>query len=116
MPRSARSGARTSWLVGLVLGALGAFALLEFPLAGAALTAVTLVLVARAGRAVAGVGGLLVGLGGMWLALFGRVALTCTEASSCFAPGIGSAVTISAAVLAVGAALSIVTAVRAREG
>ena len=118
MKPATRSDARTSWLAGLVLGALGAFLLLEFPVAGAALTAVTLVLIARAGRAAAGIGGLLVGLGGMWLVLFGRVALTCTstaDGSGCFAPDIAYAVAISAGILAVGGALSVITAIRARE-
>ncbi len=91
--------------------------MLEFPIVGAAITAVAIVVIKRAGRAIAGIGGLLVGVGGLWLALFGRVALTCGTGiqTTCFAPDIGAAVVTSAAIGGLGVAVSIFAALRARR-
>lgn len=105
----------TSWLTGLTLGAGGGFLALEFPIVGLAITVATIVLIWRSGSALAGTGGLLVGLGGMWFALFGRVALTCTEASGCEAPGIAIPVLIGAGLLAIGLVLSITSVARDRR-
>jgi hypothetical protein len=110
-----RSGSMTSWLTGLTLGAGGGFLALEFPIVGLAITVATIVLIWRSGSALAGTGGLLVGLGGMWFALFGRVALTCTEASGCEAPGIAIPVLIGAGLLAIGLVLSITSVARDRR-
>ena len=114
-----RSGDRPSWLAGLTLGAVSGFLLLEFPILGVAIFAAAAILIRRVGGMVAGTGGLLVGLGGMWLALFGRVKLTCTEdatsGSSCIAPSIDTYLVISLVILAVGAAISIVVFARSRR-
>ncbi|MBI3746537.1 MAG: hypothetical protein HY264_08480 [Chloroflexi bacterium] len=112
---SKKAGDRQSWLTGLGLAVPGAFLMLEFPLFGLALLVAVIALVSMAGRAIAGVGGLFVGIGGTWVALFGRVALECRADSGCTAPGIGSAVATSAGVLAIGALISIVAVVRARR-
>jgi hypothetical protein len=112
----AHSGPRESWVAGLVLGAIGGPLTLEFPFLGLAICVATAAIIWLRGRAGAGIGGLLVGAGGMWLALFGRVALNCRMETGCTAPDIGSAVAASAAILAAGLGLSIVAAIRARRG
>jgi len=48
--------------------------------------------------------------------LFGRVAIDCHEDTGCTAPGIGTAVAISAAILAVGVGLSLIAVLRSRHG
>ena len=111
-----RSGAQESWFAGLALGAGGGFLALEFPLLGLAILIATALIVWRRGRLGAGVGGLLVGAGGMWLALFGRVAIDCRVDAGCTAPDIGAAVATSVGVLAIGLGLSMLAAVRARRG
>ena len=63
----ARSDRRTSWLSGLLLGALAGFLLLEFPLFGLLLGVVGGILVSIAGQRSAGIAGLLVGIGGLWV-------------------------------------------------
>ncbi len=110
-----RSGSWESWLAGLILGAGGGFLMLEFPLLGIAICIAAAVGIARKGRAIAGAGGLLAGVGGMWVALFGRVAIGCTTDSGCTAPDIGSAVVVSAGILAIGALISILVALGPRR-
>ena len=112
-PVKSRSGPRESLLAGLALGAIAGFLMLEFPLLGLAICLGATLAIWRKGQAIAGLGGLFVGIGGMWAALFGRVALDCRSDSGCAAPDIGAAVATSAIVLAVGALLSSLAAVRA---
>jgi len=101
-----RAGARQNWLVGLGLGVPAGFLLLEFPTAGLAIFAAAGAVVIMKGRAVAGIGGLLVGIGGTWFALFARIKLTCTwdpaTGMGCVAAGIDGYLAISVAILAVG--------------
>lgn len=111
----ARSSSWESWVAGLILGAGGGFLVLEFPLLGIAICIASVVVIARRGRVVAGAAGLFVGVGAVWVALFGRVAIDCNADSGCTAPGIGTAVAVSALILAVGALISIIAAVRARR-
>ena len=115
-PEKARSGPRQSWLAGLALGAIGGFLTLEFPVLGLAICLATAVVIWRTGRAMAGTGGLFVGIGGMWLLLFGRVALDCRVASGCTAPDIGTTVATSGGVLAIGLVVSAIVAVQSRRG
>lgn len=93
--------------------------MLEFPLVGMALLLATTVLVARTGQAAAGVAGLVVGLGGTWTLVFGRVALTCgptmPDGGGCEAPSIGGAVLASLLILAAGGIASALIAVRGRR-
>jgi hypothetical protein len=97
---------RESWLVSLGLGVPAGFLLLEFPTAGLAIFAAAGVVVIRKGQAIAGIGGLLVGIGGTWFALFARIKLTCTwdpaTGMGCVATGIDGYLAISAAIVAVG--------------
>jgi hypothetical protein len=101
-----RAGVRQSWLVSLGLGFPAGFLLLEFPTAGLAIFVAAGVVVIRKGRAIAGIGGLLVGIGGTWFALFARIKLTCTwdpaTGMGCVASGIDGYLAISVAILAVG--------------
>ena len=118
MSEPGRSSPGTSWLAGLVLGVMDGVLLLEFPIAGIGIALATIGVIGWKGRLVAGLGGALTGVGATWLVLFGRVALTCgadVGDAGCFAPGIGSAVTASAGVLAVGLAISAFAAVRSRR-
>ena len=57
------------------------------------------------------IGGVLIGLGGAWLALLGRVALTCTV--DCVAPDLGPWLGISGVLAGLGALVTI-RALRAR--
>jgi hypothetical protein len=110
-----RAHARSSWFVGLVLGTAAGFLLVEFPTAGLVIVVGSLVIVARAGRALPGLGGLLIGIGAVWIALFGRIKLTCTAETGCFAPSIETYVAASIALFATGLALSGVALARARR-
>jgi hypothetical protein len=101
-----RAGARQSWLVGLGLGVPAGFLLLAFPIAGLAIFAAAGAVVIIKGRGIAGIGGLLIGIGATWVALFARIKLTCTwdpaTGSGCLAPTIDGYLAISVAILAVG--------------
>lgn len=111
-----RAGRRQSWLVGAALAVPASVLLLEFPIFGLVLLVVVAGLIARTGHAAAGVAGLVVGLGGTWFLLFGRVALACGEPTTnggCEAPSIGAAVLASLAILAAGGVASALIAVRA---
>jgi hypothetical protein len=110
-----RAHARSSWLAGLVLGAGGGFLLVEFPTAGLVIVVGALVIVARAGRALPGLGGLLIGIGAVWIALFGRIKLTCTAETGCFAPSIDTYVAASIALFVTGLTLSGLALARARR-
>ena len=110
-----RAGARSSWITGLVFGALGGFALFVFPVLGLAVLGGGGLLIVVKGRVLAGGAGAIVGLGGLWLALFGRVRLTCQSAEGCFSPGLDGPLSVSAVALAVGIVLTLVGA-RNRAG
>jgi hypothetical protein len=112
-----RAGPRQSWLVGLGLGVPTGFLLLEFPIAGVLIFAAAGTVLAIKGQAMAGIGGLLVGVGLTWIVAFGRVKLTC-HPDSCTAPTIDAYLAVSFAILAFGtvaSAVSAVSAVRARR-
>jgi hypothetical protein len=69
------------------------------------------------GPRVMAIGGLLTGLGAIWLVLLGRVALECQApagAIGCSAPGIEQWLAVGAGMLAIGVALTVVAGVRAR--
>ena len=110
-----RSTARTSWFAGFVIGILGGFVLLELPPLGLAIVAAAAVLSRKAGQAIAGASGLLVGLGLMWGATLGRVKLTCTNDVGCTAPSIDAYLTVAIVLLALGAAMSTIAFGRARR-
>ena len=114
-----RAGARQSWLVGLGLGVPAGFLLLEFPTAGLAIFAAAGAVLTIKGRASAGIGGLLVGTGGTWLALFARIKLTCpwdpATGTGCVATGIDAYLAVSLAIMAVGLGTSWFASLRTRS-
>ena len=111
------SRARRGWLSGLAVGVTAGFATLEIPSLGWLLVVAFAVPAAISGPRLAAIGGLVVGLGGVWLALLGRVALTCTATGDelgCHAPGIEPWLAVSGAMLATGLLLTTLAAIRSR--
>ena len=106
---------RAAWLSGLILGALAGFALFVFPPIGIVVVVVAGALMRWAGRALLGVGGLLAGIGGMWVAVFGRVKLSCAAEAGCEAQSIDAVLVVAVAMLATGVAVLIVAERRARR-
>ena len=99
---------RSSWIAGAALGLLAGFLLLEGPLFGLIVLIAAAALVAVKGDRRSGFGGLLVGLGGIWTLLLGRVKLTCTASVGCLTPTIDTYLAIGIAILVLGSALSLV--------
>jgi len=84
---SRTSAIPSRWLGALVVGGIaGAGSLVGGPIAGILALVAAVLVVARPPRAPA-IGGLLIGIGGAWLLLFGRVAITCQM--DCVAPDLG---------------------------
>jgi hypothetical protein len=110
-----QSTARSSWFVGFVMGNLGGFLLLEGPTLGLAILAAMAVLVRLAGRAIAGAGGLLMGVGAIWIALLGRVKLSCTIDAGCEPGAIDGYLAVGAGFLALGIVASLVALARNRR-
>ena len=109
---------RAGWFPGLVVGVAAGFATLEFPTVGWLVVVVFAILAMIVGPRVAAIGGLLTGLGTIWLVLLGRVAITCQAPAGqigCSAPGIEQWLAVGGAMLAIGLALTIVATVRARS-
>ena len=82
---------RSGWFAGFVVGVAAGFATLEIPILGWLLVGLYAAGALVARRLLPGVGGLLTGVGVAWIALIGRVALTCRATGSelgCQAPGI----------------------------
>jgi hypothetical protein len=108
---------RAAWFPGLVVGVAAGFATLEFPTVGWLVVLVFAILALVAGPRLAAIGGLLTGLGGVWLVLLGRVALECRVPDGeigCQAPGIEPWLAAGGAMLAIGLVLTVVAAIRAR--
>jgi hypothetical protein len=107
---------RAGWLPGFVVGVTAGFATLEFPTLGWLLVVLFAIPATIVGPRAAAIGGLLTGLGAVWLVLLGRVAVTCQatgEEIGCYAPGIEQWLAVGAAMLAIGVALTITAGVRA---
>jgi len=73
--------ARGSWIAGLVVGAAGGFLALEFPTLGWLILVLFAAPAAIVGPRALAISGLLTGFGAIWLALLGRVAITCRAAN-----------------------------------
>jgi hypothetical protein len=76
-PRSAPAARRTAWLAGLALGVLDGFLGFEFPTLALVLVILAAVLLARQRPWRAGIGGLLIGAGSLWLVVLFRAVATC---------------------------------------
>jgi hypothetical protein len=108
---------RGGWFPGFVVGVAAGFATLELPNVGWLVVIAFAILALIVGPRVAAIGGLFTGLGGVWLALLGRVAVACQAPEGeigCSAPGIEPWLAVGGAMLALGLALTIVAAARAR--
>jgi hypothetical protein len=113
------SRARRGWLSGVAVGVTAGFATLEIPSFGWLLVVAFAVPATIAGPRLAAIGGLLAGIGGVWLALLGRVALKCTatgDEPGCHAPGIKSWLAVGGSMLAAGLLLTTLATVRSRRG
>lgn len=100
---------RRGWLAGLTVGAASGFLSLELPPAGWVIALGFLVGSLGSRERVAAIAGELVGFGGVWLALLGRVALQCRAPDGeigCQAPGIETWLAAGGLLLAVGLALT----------
>jgi hypothetical protein len=108
---------RAGWFPGFVVGVAAGFATLEFPPVGWLVVAAFTVLALLVGPRAAAIGGLLTGLGGVWLVLLGRVAITCRAPegeTGCSAPGIEQWLAVGGGMLALGLTLTVVAVIRAR--
>lgn len=109
---------RRGWLSGLTVGVAAGFGTLEIPSLGWLLIVAFAVPAAIVGPRLAASGGLLSGIGGIWIVLIGRVALTCTATGDelgCQAPGIESWLGAGAAMLTTGLVLTTLAAIRFRR-
>jgi hypothetical protein len=110
--------ARAGWIPGFVVGVAAGFATLEFPTLGWLLVIVFGILAAILGPRIAAIGGLLTGLGSIWLVLLGHVAISCQATGNelgCHAPDITPWLIAGGAMLAGGVALTLVAGGRARR-
>jgi hypothetical protein len=108
-----------AWTAGVLLGALDGFLLLEFPTLGLALLFVAALLAVRDRNRSAGIGGLLVGVGGCWTLLLARATLDCDAFNrvpnqGCTAIGVEPFLVASVLMLLVGIVLT-VAATRTRR-
>jgi hypothetical protein len=109
---------RRGWLSGLTVGAAAGFASLEIPPLGWLLILAFAIAAAVVGPRIASLGGLLVGVGGIWIVLLGRTALTCTAAGDelgCQAPDLEPWLMAGGAMLAIGLVLTAAAVVRSRR-
>jgi hypothetical protein len=104
-----RPSRRSAWIAGLVVGVTAGFLTLEFPTLGWLLVVAFLVGGFVWRRPAAATGGLLTGVGLAWVALLGRVALTCRATGvelGCQAPGIEDWLAVGVGLLGAGIAIS----------
>lgn len=104
---------RSAWLAGVVVGAAGGFAALEAPPVGYGVLLAFAVPAVIGRTRLAALGGLLLGFGGAWALLLGRVAVTCRP-PTCLSPDIESWVAVGAGIGAAGLALTAISVLRRR--
>jgi hypothetical protein len=93
------------WLIGLITGGVaGGGTLVAGPIA-AMLGGVAVLLAVVERPRVAAIGGVLLGMGGAWLALFGRVALTCR--ADCASPDLAPWLSLAAIFVGLGALVTV---------
>ncbi len=103
-----------AWLLGLFAGAVGGLVLISWGIGLPALGLVAFAVGAAAPPRPFGLGGALVGLGMIWLALFGRLAMTCHPDVGCSSPDLTPWLVAASVLLATGAVLSALLAARRR--
>lgn len=110
---------RTAWLLGLVLGALDGFLGFEFPSLALVLFLLGAILLARDASRAAGLGGLLLGPGGLWIAVLLRAQASCAAFNAspdqgCVMPDLTPYLTAAAVATLLGLGLTL-TGARARR-
>ena len=111
------SSRRRGWLSGLTVGVTAGFASLEVPPLGWLLVVAFAVPAAIGGSRIASIGGLLAGIGGVWITLIGRMALTCQATGDelgCHAPGLEPWLIAGVVMLSIGLILTVVATIRSR--
>lgn len=114
-----RSTIKTAVLAGVAVGAVGGVLLLEGLSPTLLLLAVYVVFARRAGQGLAGLGGILVGVGATWVVLLGWVKLSCDStapSATCEAPNIDAFLIIALALLVFGVGLWVLAVRRAQRG
>lgn len=102
--------------MGLIVGPLAAIALLVIPASGLVLSVVVALLLLKA-RGLPALAGMLCGTGASGLALLAQANARCaTSYAGCSAPNVDGPVVIAAALLTMGAALTLTLYVHARAG
>jgi hypothetical protein len=105
------AGLQRPWLAGFVVGITAGFAALEIPPVGWGLVVAFAAAALRSRARGPATGGLLTGLGGVWVVLLERVAVSCRASDGelgCQAPDLHPWLTVGLAMLVVGAVLSLV--------
>jgi hypothetical protein len=120
-PSSSGYPRRTAWLAGAMLGAIGGILLFVFPAAGVLMLAVALGLVLWQGPRLAGLAGIVSGIGLTWTVVFLRVKVECeafnaAPGQECVAPEVDQFLAGAAAVAVVGALLSVAAWAARRHG
>jgi hypothetical protein len=113
-----RSTRRSAWFSGLVVGVVAGFLTLELPTLGWLLVVAYAVGALVWRRLLSGVGGLLTGIGVIWVTLLGRVALTCQATGDelgCHAPDLGPWLLVGVTMLIAGLALTALDGWRSRR-
>ncbi len=101
-----------AWLLGLFAGALGGLIVISWGIGLPVLGVVAFAVGAAAPPRPVGLGGALVGLGAVWLALFGRLALTCRPDVGCYSPDLTPWLLGAALAAAAGGILTLAIALR----
>jgi hypothetical protein len=103
---------REAWLAGLVLGLLEGFLLFEFPTLALALVLATTILMTRPAAWSAGLGGLAVGVGGLWTVVLWQAQARCDAFNAvpdqgCEMPTVDGYLLVGLVVAAVGVVLTL---------
>src|SRR4051794_29140007 len=112
-----RSGMRTEWLAGLVIGVVAGVLTLIFATLGWAIVIIFGLLIVRAARRLPAFGGLFLGLGAAWDGLLIRAHLACqafdaVPGQECGQPDIRPWLVFGSAFLAAGILATVMAAVR----
>jgi hypothetical protein len=110
-----RVAPRMAWLLGLVLGVLVGFLGFEFPSLALGLFAVAAVILGRDVSRAAGLGGLLLGAGSLWIVVLVQAQARCAAFNAvpnqgCVAPDIAQFLLVAAIAAVIGIGLTLAAA------